>query len=333
MDTSLTSSSYRCINNAMYPTMDNSSLCAYQSFLLGFSVNAIPCWWGIICFDVWIQIAMEIKFYQTKWRDWFKIGFIIYGWGIPLLIVIIGLGLDTMAGQGYIACSFRGSQAFLFQFGMISLNLGISIVLMTWTFIRVFTVGLRSHHINTETFRLLWFLFVFALTFTIALTYGSNIQANLDAVKSSSTDWLTCMLTNSAVAVDARTICGDSPKILPSPNLRFAIEIVTSITGILFTILWMDRPTIRLWGYFLSDVGGRCSLEKMKDYDGRDAVKTNENQTEKQTKAMSRGTKTEQSEIGGSKCDREETVEFQTIPPSPSMDQATVEASGRSTVA
>jgi len=72
--------------------------------------------------------------------------------------------------------------------------------------------------------------------------------------------------------------------------------------------MWMDKATINLWSFFLSELGGpRFSLEKMKEYDGRETISS----LKRSAKPATHGTVTSKRDNERSVVESRMELEFQ----------------------
>jgi len=285
LDTSIHSVTYRCISNTMHYNLENSGLCGFQLFVWLTGALAIECWYAIISLDLWFTIVMGKGMYKIGNQKTFKMLTVAYGWGFPLVCMIIAFGIGRIDSQGNLFCQYNdiaGKTDWITTFGPMIINSMISCFFLAWVFVQTYLIGRRAGKPSREVFKLLWIVIFFLVLYSFVIAFRITIGNSYNELVDGGAAWLRCILTppNNDFAH-----CGAAPPSFNRDMFR-GVWALSAIDGMLAWICLGDCSIPRLWIFFVSGPD-RFNLTKMSNFDGRS---TNASRTLK-TDNMSRSGK------------------------------------------
>ncbi|GFS00562.1 adhesion G-protein coupled receptor G4 [Elysia marginata] len=79
-------------------SFDNSTICKVVAVLLHYSLLASLTWMAVEAFYMYLALILVFKTYFTN----FILKCALFGWGVPLLIIVVTLAVDSTDNYGFI---------------------------------------------------------------------------------------------------------------------------------------------------------------------------------------------------------------------------------------
>ncbi|KAL6059959.1 Wnt-activated receptor [Balamuthia mandrillaris] len=247
---------------------------ACEAFAVFFvwSTWATAVWWLNICINMLIIVTTQ-ELVIPWWRLAFHHGF---GWGLPTLIVIIGLSVDKLGGNyGELFCTWKADinveSDSWWEVGLYTIPL--SIIFMVGTFILI-VVLFKVFKTNGKTaFRAQWRLVAVTLAvltfylFPIMVSFYNHSQ--FDDVKDTVIEWINCSLT----AADGVGCHYETTTNFPLTYLALFFDVSGGFwVSLIFTL---SHDNLKFWKRFWIDLFVNHKLSVRKS----DSLPTNINNT------------------------------------------------------
>ena len=194
-----------CKNNVDVYKQDDGGYCIMQGvFVLFFGLSACT-FWFLNGLDIVIKILLKIDL--TENQEFKKnIAYASFGWGLPLLSLIIALSMKTIGGQintGVLFCFITDQRVawgvFYYPIIIMAIFNTIFLGIILYTLAKSYSL-VNTQQSPTFLIRPFLYLFLFLIDFGYTMIFTAYYYLRQDLMTTQSTDYVTCLLVLKPIA-------------------------------------------------------------------------------------------------------------------------------------
>ena len=250
-----------CKNESEYMTQDDGGMCLFQAMVFFYFTLAGVAFWCVSSIDLYMKIVLNKKIDMIKQKRLNRL-YMICGWSIPFLLLIIGLSVKAFGGaQGTPYCFFYPTNDAAVDWALFFYPIIIFVFGGSFCMGSIIYKMVMSARATGTTRRAGWwksqirpFLFIFVFIFIFAFIFGyrAHMYFQQTKYKDSATEWVACLLST----LGDLSVCGVKPAVSPNVGLWYMLQLAIAGQGLLNSIIfgsqWMN---VLLWYGLLTGRG------------------------------------------------------------------------------
>jgi len=283
-----------CKNNAELFNGKDGGWCETQAYVSGALTTAGELFWWATSMELWLQIAMEYRPAPESFEYKMIHGFYIaWAFGAPIVMFSL-MEPNGNLGGGDVSMpvcmlNSRGSNVNYeyFWYYFMAVFGAHGFINIIWIMIKLVDSSRKTGQNQWRVYlRPLIFLWCFFLLFLSIASYRLWGYENVGKWNASAAQWVECLLITQYTVPG--TVCGDTPKEVPSFSTTTYIAFIIGIQGFIESIIYGTVPDIyTLWYKKCLSWGCTCCEESNEKSQADSTGGTVQSQTAAASRAMS----------------------------------------------
>jgi len=189
-----------------------SSLCTFQGALLQYGFLAAVFWWGLIAFNMALELYFnKLLSLEKKVWQWTRFGiYNVIGWGLPFFLMVIPASaarIKFVPGASYCFISPEDNNAWSLTFWFLPVGIAMltGVVLFIAALIRItimiFTIS-KYKSLILLYLRLFVFIFLYLFLFTVIFAYNIHQARDSDHISQGFSDYFKCLIVATDCSLD-----------------------------------------------------------------------------------------------------------------------------------